>query len=353
LGDLRRRLGETRWAEQPVALGWELGADFAYVRELCEHWRGEHDWRATEKRLNSHENLCWEGLHCLRIGADEDRVPVVLLHGWPSGPLEYVDAAERMAEEGYPVIVPSLPGFGWSEDPGEPLNVAAVAEQLHALVADGLGIERYAVAGGDWGATIAARMAFDQPAAVAGLYLSTPGTLPVPGDLGELTQAEQDFVETGTRWRRRQGHHLVIQSLAPDVISPALNDSPAGLAAYLLDKYRKWSDCDGNVEKRFSKDQLCDFVTMFWVQQTIASSMRLYWGERSDRWLLGAGETVGVPAAVSLWAGQIPDPPREWTERILTDLRSWTEIESGGHFAALEEPEAYVSDLREFLAGLD
>jgi pimeloyl-ACP methyl ester carboxylesterase len=322
------------------------------MRELCEHWAGGHDWRATEARLNAHENLRWRGLHCLRIGAGQDRVPVVLLHGWPSGPPEYLQSAELLAEAGYPALVPSLPGFGWSEDPGTPLNVAAVAERLHALIAEGLGVERYAVAGGDWGAIIAARMAFDQPEAVAGLYLSTAGTLPVPGNLADLGPAEQNFVETGTRWRRRQGHHLVIQSLAPDVISPALTDSPAGLAAYLLDKYRNWSDCDGDVEKRFSKDQLCDFMTMFWAEQTIASSMRLYWGERSDRWRLGEGETIGVPAAVSVWAGQIPDPPREWTERILTDLRSWTEMESGGHFAAFEEPERYTSDLAGFLAGL-
>jgi pimeloyl-ACP methyl ester carboxylesterase len=258
---------------------------------------------------------------------------------------------------GYPALVPSLPGFGWSKDPGTPLNVASVAERLHALVTDGLGVERYAVAGGDWGAIIGARMAFDNPDAVAGLYLSTPGTLPAPGDLAELSEAEQQFVETGLRWRRRRGHHMLIQSTAPDVISPALGDSPAGLAAYLLDKYMRWSDCDGDIERRFSKDALCDYLTMFWAgindAGTIAPSMRLYWGERADRWRLGPGERVEVPAAVSVWAEAIPNPPREWGERVLGDLRRWTEMRSGGHFAAFEEPKAYSSDLVEFLSGLD
>jgi pimeloyl-ACP methyl ester carboxylesterase len=280
-------------------------------------------------------------------------VPVVLLHGWPSGPLEYLQSAELLAEAGYPALVPSLPGFGWSEDPGTPLNVAGVAERLHALLSDGLGVERYALAGGDWGAIIAARMAFDNPGAVAGLYLSTPSTVPVPGDLSDLGEAEREFVETGSRWRRRHGHHLVIQSAAPDVVSPALTDSPAGLAAYLVDKYRNWSDCGGEVEKRFSRDELCDFLTMFWATGTIASSMRLYWGERAGRWRLGAGETIGVPAAASVWPGEMVNPPREWSARVFTDLRRWTEMESGGHFAAFEEPELYTSDLVEFVSGLD
>jgi pimeloyl-ACP methyl ester carboxylesterase len=352
---LRERLAAAQWPSQPEGMGWELGTDLAVAREVCEHWAGDYDWRAVEARMNAHENVRHEGLHALQVPADGGGVPVVLLHGWPSSPLEYLPAAELLRAAGHTAIVPSLPGFAWSEDPGRPLNVAQVSERLRALLEAGLGLESYVLAGGDWGAIIAGRMAYDSPGTVAGLYLSTPGTLAVPGELGEppLSEAEREFVETGSRWRRRHGHHLMIQGAAPDAISTALTDSPAGLAAYLLDKYARWADCDGDPRKAFSLDQLCDFLSAFWMNDAIASSMRIYWGEGHDRWRPAPGETIEVPAAVSAWRrGVLPDPPREWTQRLVPDIRAWTEMERGGHFAALEQPEAYVEDLGRFLSSL-
>ena len=258
----------------------------------------------------------------------------------------------RLLEAGHEVAVPSMPGYAWSDDPGSPLNIAAVAARFRELAEQGLGWERYGVVGGDWGAPIAARIAFDSPQRVAALYVFTPGTLPPAAELADppLTEAEQAFIESGLRWRRRHGHHMLIQSTVPDVVSVGLNDSPAGLAAYLVEKYRRWSDCDGEVEKRFSKDQLCDYLTMYWATGTIASSMRLYWGERADRWRPGAGETIDVPAAAGIFPAEIVNPPREWTARLLTDLRSWTEMPRGGHFAAHEEPQLLADDVLAFLA---
>jgi pimeloyl-ACP methyl ester carboxylesterase len=291
----------------------------------------------------------------------------VLLHGWPSGPIEYEPAAWALLEAGREVIVPSLPGFAWSEDPGEPLNVAAIAERLRALLEKGLGLDRYLIAGGDWGGIIAARIAFDAPERVAGLYVSTAGVLPTPVDLAKPPMSEDEvaFAETAQRWLRREGHHIAIQSIAPDALSPALTDSPAGLASYLLEKYRRWSDSGGNLEARFSIDDLCDFLTMFWANGAIASSMRLYWAERRDRWRLAPGERVGVPAAISVFPGDslggggeggtlaTLNPPREWSERVLSDLRRWNRMPSGGHFGAFEEPELYAGDLLEFAGELD
>jgi pimeloyl-ACP methyl ester carboxylesterase len=276
------------------------------------------------------------------------------LHGWPGGPVEYLQVIPRLATAGHPVASPSMPGYAWSADPAAPLNIAAVAARFCELAEQGLGWKRYGVIGGDWGAPVAARVAFDSPQRVAALYVFTPGTLPPAGQLDDppLSGAEQAFVEQGLRWRRREGHHMLIQSTAPDVLSVGLNDSPAGLAAYLLEKYRRWSDCDGDVERRFSRDELCDYLTMYWATGTIASSMRLYWGERANRWRPAAGETIEVPAAAGVFPAEIINPPREWTARLLTDLRRWTEMPRGGHFAAHEEPELLSDDLLAFLGEL-
>ena len=349
--DLRERLARTRWPEQ--AGGWELGVDLDYLRELCAHWADAYDPGRLPGLLSGHESRRWEGLHLVHQPGDEG-LPLLLLHGWPGGPIEYLEMIPRLAEAGHEVAAPSMPGYGWSDDPGEPLNIAAVAERFRSLAEEGLGWERYAVVGGDWGAPIATRIAFDSPQRVAGLYVFTPGTLPPPGRLAEppLSEAEQAFIEEGMRWRRREGHHMLIQSTVPDIVGVGLNDSPAGLAAYLVEKYRRWSDCDGEVERRFSKDQLCDYLTMYWATETIGSSMRLYWGERSDRWRPAAGETVDVPAACGIFPAEIINPPREWTARLFTDLRSWTEMPRGGHFAAHEEPELLAADALKFFATL-
>ena len=195
--------------------------------------------------------------------------------------------------------------------------------------------------------------------------------LPRPAELAEppLSEDELAYAERAQRWLRREGHHLLIQSVAPDALSPALSDSPAGLAAYLLEKYRRWSDSGGDLERRFSSDELCDFLTMFWVNGAIAPSMRLYWAERRDRWRLAPGERISTPAAISVFPGRSEgelseakarstntlatlNPPREWSERTLSDLRRWTVMPSGGHFGAFEEPQAYAEDLLAFADSL-
>jgi pimeloyl-ACP methyl ester carboxylesterase len=354
LDDLRDRLARTRWPSQPAEEGWELGVDVAYLRELCDHWAGRYDWRAFESRLNRLSNLRWSGLHLIWERSGGEALPVMLIHGWPGGPIEFLDLIPRLVDAGHDVVVPSLPGYGWSDDPGRPLNAAAVSERLRALMEDGLGYGRYAVQGGDWGANISARMALDSPGTVAAVHVNAVSVLPAPGNLEDppLSAVEQAYVQTGSRWRRREGFHLFLHSAAPDAVGVAFNDSPAGLAAWLVEKYRRWSDCGGEVERRFSKDQLCDFLTIYWATGTIASSMRLYLGERRDRWRLGPGELIEAPAAAADFPAEIVRAPREWAERIFSDLRRWTEMPRGGHFAALEEPALLADDVTEFLANV-
>ena len=354
LDDLRSRLGRTRWPEQPADQGWELGVDVAYLRDLCGYWANQYDWRAFESRLNGFPNRRWNGLHLIWERSGGDGLPVMLIHGWPGGPIEFCDLIPLLVEAGHDVVVPSLPGYGWSDDPGRPLNVAAVSERLRAVMEAGLGYGRYAVQGGDWGANISARMALDSPNTVAAVHVNAVSVLPIPGDLTEppLSEAEQAYAEGGSRWRRREGFHLFLHSAAPDAVGVAFNDSPAGLAAWLVEKYRRWSDCDGEVERRFSKDQLCDFLTTYWATGTVASSMRFYLGERRNRWRLGPGERIEVPAAAADFPAEIVRAPREWAERIFSDLRRWTEMPRGGHFAAFEEPELLAGDVVGFLSSV-
>ncbi len=359
LDDLRDRIGRSRWPAQPPGTGWEHGGDFDYLRELCDHWASTYDWRQVERALNGLSNWRWDGIHVIweRAALDRrgvvapDRLPVLLIHGWPGAPIEFLDLIAALVDAGHDVVVPSLPGFAFSDAPQPALNVAGMAARLGALMG-ALGYRRYAVQGGDWGAIIGARMAFDDPAAVAALHLNAPGVLPTPADLSEppMSEAEVAFAQAGQRWRLREGFHLLVQGAAPDALAPGLHDSPAGLAAWLVDKYRRWSDCGGEVERRFSKDELCDFLTIYWATGTIASSMRLYAAEARDRWRLAAGERIEVPTAVADFAVELVQPPREWSERILADLRRWTTFDRGGHFAALEEPDLLAADLIEFLA---
>jgi pimeloyl-ACP methyl ester carboxylesterase len=355
LDDLRDRIERIRWADQPAGLGWEYGADYAYLQELCRYWRSDYDWRQIEAQLNGLSNWRWEGLHAIweRSDAPHPRPAILLIHGWPGAPIEFLGVIAELVAAGHDVVVPSLPGYAFSDAPAGPLNAAGIAERLRALMA-ALGYERYAVQGGDWGSYIGARIAFDDPEAVVGLHVNCPGVLPLPGNLAEppLSPSEQGYVQRAQRWRLGQGYHLLTQGAAADALAPGLHDSPAGLAAWLVDKYRRWSDCDGDVERRFSKNQLCDYLTLYWATGTIASSLRLYAAEARDRWRLAPGESIDVPSAVADFPAELVRPPRAWTERVLGDLRRWTEFDRGGHFAAFEEPELFAADLVGFLAEL-
>jgi microsomal epoxide hydrolase len=361
LEDLRERLRRTRWPAEDSDPGWQYGTDLGYLRELCGYWEDGYDWSVVERALNGLSNWRWEGIHFIWERADRDgrvgegALPLLLIHGWPGGALEFLEVTPRLVAAGHDVVVPSLPGYGFSAAPPAPLNVAGMADRLRALMEEALGFEHYAVQGGDWGAPIGARMALEAPERVAALHTNAVFALPVPGNLEEppMSEAEHEYAQAGRRWRMREGHHLFVHGQAPDSLAVALADSPAGLASWLVEKYRRWSDCDGDVERRFSKDDLCDFLTLYWATGTIRSSLRLYAAEARERWRLGPGDRIEVAAAVADYPGEMVRPPREWAERIFGDLRRFTEMESGGHFAAFEEPEAFADDLLDFLGDLE
>ena len=215
-----------------------------------------------------------------------------------------------------------------------------------------LGYRRYAVQGGDWGAFVGARLAFAEPGAVAAFHCNAPGLLPPSAELAgaPLSEAELAFVGEAQRLRSQaSGVHMLVHSRIPDALGVGLQDSPAALAAWLVPRYRMWSDCGGEIERRFGKRDLCDFLSFYWLSASAAGALRLYEASALDRWRLQPGERIAVPVAVADFPAEMTHPPREWTERVCTDLRRWSEMPRGGHFAAWEEPALLAADLIEFL----
>jgi pimeloyl-ACP methyl ester carboxylesterase len=368
LQDLRERLGRTRWPDQVAGAGWRHGSDLASIQELAAYWRDRFDWGAQERALNAfHHRLARiDGLAIHFVherGRGPRPFPLILTHGWPGCFAEMLklvplltDPASHggLAEDSFDVVIPSIPGFGFSERPPRPgLGNRSVALLWNALMR-GLGYSRFGAQGGDWGAGISTHLARLHPESVAGIHLNY-----VPGsyrpDLGPgtapLTAAEEEFLGDAQRWLEDEGGYASLQGTRPQTAAYGLNDSPAGLLAWIVEKLRAWSDCGGDLERRFGKDEILTHVTVYWATETIGSSMRFYRESRRTPLQLRPGERVPVPCGFAHFPLEAPHPPREWVERGY-DVRRWTEMPRGGHFAAMEEPELLAEDVRAFFRPL-
>ncbi len=365
LEDLQERLEHTRWPDDSPDSGWEYGSNLAYVQELVEYWRTEFDWRAQEQAINRlahyRTTVDGSGIHFIHErGKGPDPVPLLLTHGWPSTFTEMLKVIPLLtdpaanggdAADSFDVIVPSLPGYGFSDltiDRG--VNVGRIAD-LWAELMTGLGYTRFAAHGGDWGASITARLGHAHPDQAIGLHVTAVAAMPYLGPDPDLTDGERAFMQAREAWVQAEGGYAHIQGTKPQTLSYGLNDSPAGLAAWITEKFRTWSDCLGDVESRFTKDELLTNITIYWATGTINSSTRIYYESRRDPWGLGQGERIEPPSAVARFPKDLGYPPREWAERVF-NLQRWTEMPRGGHFAALEEPEMLVDDLRAFFRTL-
>ncbi len=368
LDDLRQRLDSTRWPDEIPGSGWDYGSNLDYLMELVEYWRTGFDWRAQEKLLNSYNHFKTEvdglDVHFLREdGKGPNPMPLVITHGWPSCFFEMYKIVPLLSDPGshggdpadaFDVIAPSLPGFGFSDlSTQRGMEIQRVADMWAKLMTANLGYPRFAAQGGDIGAGVTSRLGYSHPESMVGIHL-TSITRPTPY-LGqgsrELTEAEQALIDQRERWQQDEGGYTHIQGTKPQTLSYGLNDSPAGLAAWIVEKYRTWSDCGGNVEARFTKDELLTIVTIYWVTQTISSSTRMYYENQRKLWVMGRDELVRVPSGMALFPQEISRPPREWAERSYNVCR-WTEMPRGGHFAALEEPELLAEDIRAFFRPL-
>jgi pimeloyl-ACP methyl ester carboxylesterase len=368
LSDLRARIRKTRWPEQVPDIRWEQGTDLAFLRELLEYWAEDFDWRAQERELNAFRHFRAEldgvGVHFVHERARRGHgIPLILTHGWPSTfvemlplvPLLTDPAAHGIDGPAFDVVIPSLPGYGFSERPQHSgVTVRSTAGTWHRLV-QGLGYERYGAHGTDFGSGVSTFMALDGPGSMRGLHLSNLDIAPYTGPGSRpLSGAEREYLEQTRRWDAVERGYSAIQSTKPQTLGYGLNDSPAGLAAWILEKWRSWSDSRGDLAARFSRDFLLTMVTLYWATQTITPSIRDYFDNRWSVTALEPDDFVAVPTAIALFTGHfVPEgtPPREWAERLY-NVRRWTPMPAGGHFAAAEEPECLARDIASFFAGL-
>jgi pimeloyl-ACP methyl ester carboxylesterase len=364
IDDLRERLARTRWPDEVDQSGWRYGANLGYMKELADYWRTTFDWRAQEERINSYANY-QAVVDDLRIhfiherGTGPNPIPLLVTHGWPSSFVEMLkliplltDPADNGgdAADAFDVVVPSIPGYGFSERPLEAgMTRWRVAELLVKLM-DGLDYRRFGLHGNDVGAVISGWLALDHPEHVIGLHTLMPGFPPPAFDESEppMTEAERAFAATVAAWEKEEGGYDAIQATRPQTLAYGLNDSPAALMAWIVEKWRAWTEPDGNIEDYFSKDELLTNVMIYWVTETANSSARSYYERAHDSRKLGLDDRIRVPTGVGLTTEPIEHTPREWAQRRYTDLRRWTEFSQGGHFFAAEEPELLATEIREF-----
>jgi microsomal epoxide hydrolase len=373
LDDLAERLSRTRWAAPRVEDGWSYGVDGAYLRGLADDWRTRYDWRQQETELNRLAHFRAEidgtGIHFIHErGKGDHPMPLVLTHGYPDSFLRFVKLIPLLTDpvahggdpaDAFDVVVPSLPGYGFSDKPSKPGSTFHVGDLWHELMTEELGYERYAAQGGDWGSLVTEQLARSHAESLIGIHLTDVPFWHLFRKPDEPSHAETKFLERNQQWTQKEGAYALIQGTRPYTLAWGLNDSPAGLAAWLIDKFQAWSDCDGHVENRFSRDELLTHVTLYWVTATIDSSFLPYYdftNSGAGRWIVeGVKDKLGSsdvpPAAFALFPKDISHPPREWAERFF-NVQRWTEMPRGGHFAALEEPELLAEDIRKFFRPL-
>jgi pimeloyl-ACP methyl ester carboxylesterase len=365
ISDLRERLARTRWPDEYAGGGWDLGTDRTYLRSLTAHWSGTFDWRARETQLNRLPQFLASigdlDVHFVHLRSESPRAfPLLITHGWPGSFAEMTRLIPMLVDpagfghdpaDAFDVVVPSLPGFGFSSRPQRPGVTPRAIAELWATLMRGLGYRRYGVQGGDFGASISAWLARLHPESVARLHLNMmPFSLKKsPGYQAAhpLSERERQFFADGASFAEREGGYSHIQRTKPQTLAYGLNDSPAGLAAWIVEKFRTWSDCGGDVESVFTRDELLTNISIYWFTGTIGSSVRLYRESLAAPMHFDDDERVVPQLGFAAFPKELVTPPREWAERFF-DVARWTEMPRGGHFAALEQPELLAEDLRAF-----
>jgi pimeloyl-ACP methyl ester carboxylesterase len=365
LDDLRDRLRRTRWPEQETVPDWTQGVPLGYVQELCRYWAQGYDWRATEERLNNLPQFRTEidglGLHFVHVRSRHpEALPLIMTHGWPGSIVEFLKVIEPLtdpiahggsASDAFHVVCPSLPGYGFSDKPTVPgWGVEQIARAWSRLMSR-LGYDRYGAQGHDWGTSITTRIAQQDPDRVVGIHLVPPLVAPDPLTLDDLTDSERRALDDLERAGVSGDGYSLEQSTRPQTIGYGLVDSPAALCAWLIEKFWAWTDCDGHLENVLTRDEFLDNLMLYWLPGTGASSARLYWEsfqQIQQQFRVGTTDVVVTPTGCSIFPKENPRPSRRWAEKRFTDIRYWNEPPKGGHFAAFEQPELFVEEVRSF-----
>ncbi|MBP2471940.1 pimeloyl-ACP methyl ester carboxylesterase [Crossiella equi] len=361
LAELTDRLRRTRWPDAEPVEDWSQGVPLGYLRELCEYWATGYDWRATERRLNAIPQFRTEidgvGIHFLHVRSPHpEALPLVLTHGWPGSVLEFEKAIRPLTEPADPadafhVVIPSLPGYGFSDRPTEPgWTVQRIAAAWRELMAR-LGYRRYGAQGSDWGTSVTTSMGQQDTGQLAGIHVMPPIAAPDPATFDDLTPAERAALADLRHAEEHESGYAGQMTTKPQTVGYALTDSPAGLCAWIVEKFASWTDSGGRPETVLTRDEMLDDISLYWFTRTAASSARLYWEsfrEVGEWFSTATRDTVPVPTGCSVFPKEMPRPSRRWAANRYPDIRHWGEPARGGHFAAFEQPELFVEELRAF-----
>ena len=356
LDDLRRRLQATRWPDAETVDDWSQGIPLAYVQELCGYWAEKYDWREREKRLNQFAQFRAEagglGVHFVHVRSPEpNAIPLVVTHGWPGSIVEFQKVIAQLADpaahggdaaDAFHVVCPSLPGYGFSDKPtAAGWGVQKIADTWSELM-QGLGYDRYVAQGGDWGAMVTTCIGIQDPDHCMGIHLNMPIVPPDPETMGDLSEREQSALAGIQHYQDKDSGYSKQQSTRPQSLGYGLVDSPAGQAAWILEKFWAWTDCDGHPENVLTRDELLDNVMLYWLPGTAASSARLYW----ESFGTPPMDKPKVPVACSIFPKEIFRSSERWARKHFDSLVYWNELDKGGHFAAFEQPETFVEEVR-------
>jgi epoxide hydrolase len=356
LDDLKKRLRNTRWPDRETPDDWSQGIPLAYMQEVVAYWASEYDWRRCEARVNRYDpfktTLNGVGIHFLHVRSPrEDALPLVMTHGWPGSIVEFLKVIEPLADpaahggdgaDAFHVVCPSLPGYGFSDKPAETGWGSARIARAWAELMRRLGYDRYVAQGGDWGALVTTEIALADPEHCVGIHLNMPIVAPDPETMTDLTPQEQSALTGLQYYQDWDSGYSKQQSTRPQTLGYGLVDSPAGQAAWILEKFWAWTDSDGHPENVLTRDELLDNVMFYWLPAAGASSARLYW----ESFNKVNFDPIGLPVGCSIFPKEIFRCSRRWAEKRFTKLVHWNELGKGGHFAAFEQPKTFVDELR-------